>query len=135
MTAGALDGKTPLLIARCLFVKYIVKYLQISLLWLILFKVVTGSAIKSPRYSDPEEYNTHVFDELPDKQDGFVTIDLSDDNNDSKKPNGLEASKFFTTILIPPPFGFLESLLSSERSMVTNPSCLSGNSYGQNCNF
>jgi hypothetical protein len=29
-----------------------------------------------------------VFDELPDKQDGFVTIDLSDDNNDSKKPNG-----------------------------------------------
>lgn len=88
MTAGALDGKTPLLIARCLFVKYIVKYLQISLLWLILFKVVTGSAIKSPRYSDPEEYNTHVFDELPDKQDGFVTIDLSDDNNDSKKPNG-----------------------------------------------
>lgn len=43
--------------------------------------------MKSPRYSDSEEYNVNVFDELPDKQDGFVTIDLSD-NNDSKKPNG-----------------------------------------------
>lgn len=50
--------------------------------------IVTGAVIKSPHYSDSEEYNTNVFDELPDKQDGFVTIDLSEDNNDSKKPNG-----------------------------------------------
>lgn len=41
--------------------------------------------IKSPRYSDSEECNKNVFAELPDKQDGFVTIDLSDNH---KEENG-----------------------------------------------
>ncbi|XP_063397714.1 uncharacterized protein LOC134682044 [Mytilus trossulus] len=47
--------------------------------------VVTGDVIKSPRYSDSEECNKNVFAELPDKQDGFVTIDLSDNH---KEENG-----------------------------------------------
>lgn len=49
------------------------------------FQVVTGDVIKSPRYSDSEECNKNVFAELPDKQDGFVTIDLSDN---LKEENG-----------------------------------------------
>lgn len=42
------------------------------------FKVVSGSVL-APRYSDAEGCTTNVFADLPDKKDGFVTIDLSED--------------------------------------------------------
>lgn len=51
--------------------------------------VVSGSVIKAPRYSDSDECNTNVFAELPDKKDGFVTIDLSEDNHDIKTNGGV----------------------------------------------